>query len=109
VKEIASKFASADFQIFVGWRPKKVPKVPVFFGLEEALLFLFEELQPSALNKTATRGGPSVPQIPARPSDLQSAGSCTTLIRSFADHVMGGVLQCHFLPGSGVSLKPAMT
>jgi len=38
VKEITSKFASADFQNFVGWRPKKVPKVPFFFGLEGTLL-----------------------------------------------------------------------
>jgi len=25
------------FKIFVGWRPKKVPKVPAFFGLEGTL------------------------------------------------------------------------
>jgi len=38
VKEIASKFASADFQIFVGWYPKKVPKVPFFFSSEGTLV-----------------------------------------------------------------------
>jgi len=25
------------FKIFVGWRPKEVPKVPVFFGLKGTL------------------------------------------------------------------------
>jgi len=37
VEEIASKFARAVFLIFVGWCPKKVPKVLVFFGLEGTL------------------------------------------------------------------------
>jgi len=38
VKEIASKMQVPIFKICVGWRPKKVPKVPFFFGLKGTLV-----------------------------------------------------------------------
>jgi len=44
VKEIASKFASADFQNCCRLASKKMPKVPVFFGLEGTLLPLYIKL-----------------------------------------------------------------
>jgi len=34
-RKLRTENASADFQIFVGWRPKKVPKVPLFSAQRE--------------------------------------------------------------------------
>jgi len=33
------------FKIFVGWCPKKVPKVPAFFGLGGTLIRTYQDVQ----------------------------------------------------------------
>jgi len=84
------KNASADFQNFVGWRPKNLPKVLFFFGLEGALFLLLPKLQSGSESKKNIQNADLIRSV-FSDVDLEA------ILINYVIHYSIKVLQCNLI------------